>query len=82
MALTIKLFPGGNTGQGFYSCFSGVMDGKERLLLLKGGPGVGKSSMMKRFARALDAEAEPILGSTAERTEGRRVRALAPRCVD
>lgn len=55
MALTIKLFPGGNTGQGFYSCFSGVMDDKERLLLLKGGPGVGKSSMMKRFARALDA---------------------------
>ena len=54
MALTMKLFPGGNTSQGFYSCFPGVMEGKTRLFLLKGGPGVGKSSMMKRVARALD----------------------------
>ena len=54
MALTMKLFPGGNTSQGFYSCFSGVMEGKTRIFMLKGGPGVGKSSMMKRVSRALD----------------------------
>ncbi|WP_102411909.1 hypothetical protein [Beduinella massiliensis] len=54
MALTMKLFPGGNTSQGFYSCFPSVMEEKTRLFLLKGGPGVGKSSMMKRVAHALD----------------------------
>lgn len=55
MALTMRLFPGANTSQGFYSCFHSVMDGRTRLFLLKGGPGVGKSSMMKRVARALEA---------------------------
>ena len=37
MALTMKLFPGGNTSQGFYSCFPSVMEEKTRLFLLKGG---------------------------------------------
>ncbi|HWP98530.1 MAG TPA: PRK06851 family protein [Syntrophomonadaceae bacterium] len=47
------LYPGGNTSQGFYS-FYDFMIGPEvkRKLVLKGGPGVGKSTFMKRIGQS------------------------------
>ncbi len=50
----LHLFAGGNTAQGFYSCFEDVLPAKERkrMFYVKGGPGVGKSTMMGRVARA------------------------------
>ncbi|MCT4621160.1 MAG: ATPase [Marinisporobacter sp.] len=45
-----KVFPGANTAKGFYSYYDYIIgsDGK-RLFIIKGGPGVGKSSFMKKI---------------------------------
>ncbi len=43
-------FPGGNTCQGFYSLYEFIVPKDARLkLVLKGGPGVGKSTLMKKL---------------------------------
>lgn len=46
-------FLGGNTSQGFYSHFNYIISQKEatRIICLKGGPGTGKSSLMKKLAK-------------------------------
>ncbi|MGN1033074.1 MAG: PRK06851 family protein [Intestinibacter sp.] len=47
-----KMFPGGNTSNGFYSFFDYIIPKDvNRIFCLKGGPGVGKSSFMKKVAR-------------------------------
>ncbi|MED3650487.1 PRK06851 family protein [Heyndrickxia sporothermodurans] len=45
----LNYYAGGNTGRGFYNLFDSNLKGLERLFILKGGPGTGKSSMMKRL---------------------------------
>ena len=48
---TRKMFPGGNTANGFYSFFDYIIPNDvNRIFCLKGGPGVGKSSFMKIIA--------------------------------
>lgn len=44
------LFPGGNTSKGFYSLYRYVLpqDDARRILCIKGGPGTGKSQLMKK----------------------------------
>jgi predicted AAA+ superfamily ATPase len=43
-----KVFPGGNTSQGFYSFYDYIIGPEARkVFILKGGPGVGKSTFMK-----------------------------------
>ncbi len=47
-------FPGANTGKGFFSRFSGIVPRWERAhytYVLKGGPGVGKNTLMKKVAK-------------------------------
>lgn len=46
------LFPGGNTSKGFYSFYSYILKQEDanRIVCLKGGPGTGKSSLMKKIA--------------------------------
>ncbi len=53
-----RLFPGGNTSKGFYSYFDHIIDLKSanRLFLIKGGPGVGKSHLMKKIGHLMVAE--------------------------
>ena len=57
-----KVFPGGNTTQGFYSLFNYIIDkDATRVFVIKGGPGVGKSTFMKAIknemvARGFDVE--------------------------
>jgi len=47
-----KIFPGANTSNGFYSYFDYIIPKHvNRIFCLKGGPGVGKSSLMKKVAR-------------------------------
>ncbi len=48
-------FPGGNTSQGFYSRFAHILPRSKvrRKIILKGGPGVGKSTLMRRVAEYL-----------------------------
>ncbi|WNS75351.1 PRK06851 family protein [Bacillus sp. DTU_2020_1000418_1_SI_GHA_SEK_038] len=43
----LNYYGGGNTARGFYSLFESNLQGLERLFILKGGPGTGKSSLMK-----------------------------------
>lgn len=46
-----KVFPGGNTGVGFHSFYEHIIgEDAERLFIIKGGPGVGKSTFMRRLA--------------------------------
>lgn len=43
-----KVFPGGNTSKGFYSFYDHIIpEDADRIFVLKGGPGVGKSSFMR-----------------------------------
>ena len=49
------MFPGGNTPRGFYSFYSYILpqDEAKRIFVIKGGPGVGKSTFMKKTALEL-----------------------------
>jgi Cdc6-like AAA superfamily ATPase len=42
-------YPGGNTVKGFHSFYDSNLKGLERVFILKGGPGTGKSSLMKKI---------------------------------
>lgn len=47
-----KMFPGGNTSKGFKSFFDyTIPKDVNRIFCMKGGPGVGKSSLMKKVAQ-------------------------------
>ncbi len=49
-----KFFPGANSGKGFFSRFEGIVPRSappHYTYVLKGGPGVGKSTLMKRALR-------------------------------
>lgn len=49
-----KMFPGGNTSEGFFSYYRYLLEkGTRRIFVIKGGPGVGKSTLMKRVADKL-----------------------------
>lgn len=57
-----KVFPGGNTSQGFYSFYDYIIPpDTTRIFIIKGGPGVGKSTFMRKIgdemvARGFDVE--------------------------
>lgn len=44
-------YAGGNTARGFYSLYNSNLQGLDRLFILKGGPGTGKSSLMKAIGK-------------------------------
>lgn len=44
-------FAGGNTARGFYSLYDSNLQGLNRIFILKGGPGTGKSSLMKAIGK-------------------------------
>ncbi|HHW38805.1 MAG TPA: hypothetical protein GXX18_16500 [Bacillales bacterium] len=50
MAGTVKnYYAGGNTAKGFHNLFDSNLKDLERLFILKGGPGTGKSFLMKKI---------------------------------
>lgn len=56
-----EFFAGGNTAVGFVSRFQDVLTGeKRRIYTIKGGPGVGKSGLMKAVMKELEKEQAPI----------------------
>lgn len=51
-----KVFPGGNTSQGFFSFYNYILTEKiQKIYILKGGPGVGKSTFMSYIGEKLQA---------------------------
>lgn len=56
-------FSGSNSGEGFHNYFDGVVPSWERLnryFMIKGGPGVGKSTLMKRVAAKAEEAGEEV----------------------
>ncbi len=47
-----KVFPGNNTAAGFYSYYTSGLQGMERIFVLKGGPGTGKSTLIRKIGLA------------------------------
>lgn len=49
-----KVFPGGNTSQGFFSFYHNIIEqDATRILVIKGGPGVGKSTFMRKIGETM-----------------------------
>lgn len=46
----LHYFAGGNTSRGFFSLYESNFAGLEKVFILKGGPGTGKSTLMKKIA--------------------------------
>lgn len=48
-------FPGANTSRGFYSLFHYILPQEfaKRIICIKGGPGTGKSYLMKKLVNIL-----------------------------
>lgn len=53
-----EYFPGGNTPQGFFSYYHNILpqERAKRIITIKGGPGTGKSTLMKSVAAKLIAQ--------------------------
>ncbi|TWI59060.1 PRK06851 family protein [Halalkalibacter nanhaiisediminis] len=49
-------YAGGNTAKGFYNLYDSALEGLERLFILKGGPGTGKSSLMKSIGEKMEGK--------------------------
>lgn len=47
-------FAGGNTAYGFHSLYESNLEGLKKLFILKGGPGTGKSTLMKHIASVFE----------------------------
>lgn len=50
-----KVFPGGNTSRGFHSFYDYMIDQRDaaKVFVIKGGPGVGKSTFMRKIGEAM-----------------------------
>lgn len=54
------LFPGGNTCAGFMGFYQELRRGVKQVVLLKGGPGVGKSTLMRKVGRRFEERGEDV----------------------
>ena len=57
-----SMFPGGNTPEGFYSYYNYILPQRKakKIFCLKGGPGVGKSTLMKAAGRYFHEKGESV----------------------
>lgn len=57
-----NLFPGGNTPDGFYSYYNYILPQRKakKIFCIKGGPGVGKSTLMKAVGKHFHEKGEPV----------------------
>ena len=55
-------FPGGNTPEGFFSYYHEILDKSTpgKLAIIKGGPGTGKSTFLKRLGKKLSEAGEEV----------------------
>ena len=82
------LFLGGNTSRGFFSHYSYLLpqETANRIICLKGGPGTGKSSLMKRVAKHFEEKSYEIeyyhCSSDADSLDGIWIKGLNIAMVD
>ncbi len=59
---TRNLYPGGNTPCGFYSYYNYILPQRkaEKIFCIKGGPGTGKSTLMKKIGRHFVDKGEDV----------------------
>ena len=55
------LFPGSNTSAGFMGFFEDLRSRAKRTVILKGGPGVGKSTLMKEAGQHFERLGQPVV---------------------
>lgn len=57
MAQITNFFLGANSGAGFQTLFSEILDPEDTfdLMILKGGPGVGKNTFMREIGKTMEA---------------------------
>ncbi len=53
-------FPGNNTGEGFYSLYEFLPWQADSIFIIKGGPGTGKSTLMKKIANQAEQLNMPV----------------------
>ena len=57
----VSFFLGANSGEGFYSLYDQLLSGRfDDLMILKGGPGCGKSTFMRRMGAAVERTGERV----------------------
>ncbi|MBC7341582.1 MAG: hypothetical protein H5U02_03905 [Clostridia bacterium] len=56
-----KMFPGGNTAKGFHSFYDFIAPLRpNRIYIIKGGPGIGKSTLIRKIGMALYEKGLPL----------------------
>ena len=62
MAQVTHFFAGANSGDGFQNLFSEIVDLEDTydLMVLKGGPGVGKNTFMREIGRTMEDAGTPV----------------------
>ena len=62
MAQVINFFVGANSGEGFRNLFPELVDVEDTydLIVLKGGPGVGKNTFMREIGRTMEQAGTPV----------------------
>lgn len=62
MAQVTHFFAGANSGDGFQNLFSEIVDLEDTydLMVLKGGPGVGKNTFMREIGRTMENAGTPV----------------------
>lgn len=62
MAQVTHFFAGANSGDGFQNLFSEIVDLEDTydLMVLKGGPGVGKATFMREIGRSMEKAGTPV----------------------
>ncbi len=82
-----KVFPGSNSAYGFYSFYDYIIpDDANRVFVIKGGPGVGKSTFMRQIGEKLiamgfDTEFH-CCSADNESIDGLVIPALGAACID
>ena len=62
MKAPVHIFLGANSGEGFYSLYDQMLNARfDDLLIIKGGPGCGKSSFMRTVAKELAAAGQDTI---------------------
>ena len=58
----LHFFLGANSEEGFFSLYDQLLGGRlDDLMILKGGPGCGKSTFMRRVGAAMERAGERIV---------------------